>query len=133
MRAINRLVFHHSASSLPTTFEEVERWHVENNGWDSIGYHYVIESSGKVVPGRDLDEMGAHAKGANGDSIGICLVGSNDVPEERWTAQQIDAANDLIGALRRVLGGTLTVYGHRDVGTTATICPGVDVAEVLNV
>ncbi len=132
MRAINRLVIHHSASGIDTTAAQVVGWHLDR-GWDSVGYHYVVEATGKVVPGRDLDEMGAHAKGANGDSVGICLVGSNNVPSERWTPVQIDSANELVGALRRVLGGEITVHGHRDVGTTATICPGVEVSEVLNV
>ena len=133
MRAINRLIFHHSASSLATTAEDITRWHTENNGWDFVGYHFIVESNGKVVPGRDLDMTGAHAKGANGDSVGICLVGSNDVSEETWTQQQIDATNELVGALRRVLGVPLTIHGHRDVGTTVTLCPGVDVVEVLHV
>ena len=132
MRFISRLIIHHSASGIDTTAAQVKGWHLDK-GWSDIGYHYVVEGSGLVVIGRDLDRAGAHAKGANGDSVGICLVGSNNVPSERWTFAQIESANELIGALRRVLGGEITVHGHCDVGITATLCPGVDVNDVFNV
>lgn len=50
--------------------------------WDNIGYHFGIENVyGKltVLPGRQIGEVGAHAKGFNDKSIGICLVGNYDI------------------------------------------------------
>lgn len=61
---------------------DVRRWHVEERGWSDIGYHYLIRQSGAYELGRDLDndgdvdeEVGAHAFGYNGNSIGIALAG----------------------------------------------------------
>lgn len=133
MREVTRIVFHHSASPRDTTTAAmIENWHTHGHGWSAIGYHYVIEGTGFVVRGRDLDRQGAHAKGANDDSVGICIVGDNTNPDQRWTQPQIDSANLMISSLRAVLGRDLAVYGHREVGTTPTLCPGVDVFDILS-
>ena len=131
MREINRIVIHHAASSLETTATEIRQWHREK-GWSDIGYHYVIEKDGVIQAGRPIDVIGAHAKGANTDSVGICIVGDNTREDRKWRPSQIDSANRLIGALRTVVGRSLSVHGHRDVGTTATVCPGVEISEVLS-
>ena len=55
--------------------ETIRDWHVNGNGWSDIGYHYVIKRNGLVEAGRPVSISGAHAKGHNADSIGICLVG----------------------------------------------------------
>lgn len=53
--------------------ETIHSWHLAN-GWDGIGYHYVILEDGTVEAGRPEYWRGSHAKGHN-DSIGICLIG----------------------------------------------------------
>ena len=131
MRKITRIVIHHSASSLETTAKQIRQWHCDK-GWSDIGYHFVIEKDGIIVGGRPIDVMGAHAKSANVDSLGICIVGDNTHPERTWRPAQISSANLLIASLRTVLGYGLTVHGHRDVGTTATECPGVEIGTVLS-
>lgn len=57
----------------------VRDWHVNGLGWDDIGYHWFIEKDGKVVQGRVESKNGAHAKGYNTKSIGVCLAGNFDV------------------------------------------------------
>jgi hypothetical protein len=85
------------------TFEQVNAWHQSNHnvnpGYPSslgyyIGYHYFIEKSGTVRQGRlDTDE-GAHTKGMNTTSLGICLAGNFDVTLP--TAVQISALKQLL-------------------------------------
>lgn len=84
------LVVHHTGApksdpSLDTsgqTFEDIDRYH-RSLGWESCGYHYVIEKDGKVVknPYRDDDYHGAHCKeeGMNRKSLGVCLTGNFNV------------------------------------------------------
>lgn len=120
----SRLVIHHSASPRSTTTGTIRSWHLQR-GFRDIGYHFVIEGDGKVVPGRHPHEMGAHAKGANRDSLGICVVGDNTRAGERWNAVQKKALRGLVASLRSVFG-PMPVLRHCDVGTTATTCPGVD-------
>ena len=44
-------------------------------GWDGIGYHKVIKRSGKVENGHPEYWIGAHVKGKNSISLGVCLIG----------------------------------------------------------
>ena len=123
-----RIILHHSASNRSTTFDEIEAWHLQR-GFQAIGYHYVIER-GSVIPGRPDWAWGAHARGANFDSIGICLVGDNTDPQENWLPEQVLMARLLIRELGCKYPG-LELYGHCDVGTTATLCPGLKRAQLL--
>ena len=47
-----------------------------DNGWDGIGYHKVILRSGIIENGRPEFWIGAHVKGLNKSSLGVCLIGS---------------------------------------------------------
>lgn len=60
------------------TFEIVKQYHL-SLGWEDIGYHWFIEKDGGVREGRDEDYHGAHTKGMNTRSIGICLAGNFDL------------------------------------------------------
>ena len=59
-----------------------------------LGYHYVIDTDGTVETGRMVGEIGAHVKGHNQYSVGICLVGGIDAngknygeyTEKQWIA-----------------------------------------------
>lgn len=120
MRKLTKIIIHHSASPLTTKAADIEKWH-RSRGFDGIGYHYVIESDGKIVDARPLEKIGAHCKGHNRDSIGICLVGDN-TKEQRWTLKQWESLTQLVLDIRRD-HGDLTIYGHRDLAPTE--CPGI--------
>jgi N-acetylmuramoyl-L-alanine amidase len=127
VRPLTRIIIHHSASPLTTRTADIRRWHLDK-GWSDIGYHRVIERDGSIHNGRDLDLVGAHTRGFNQDSIGICAVGNNTDSAESWTDAQIDALRKLVAALQLVFG-ELEIRGHRDLA--ATLCPGCDVGELL--
>ena len=71
MRKINKIIIHHSASPLITTVDDIRDWHVHNNGWSDIGYHYIILGDGSIEDGRPITKIGAHCKGKNRYSIGV--------------------------------------------------------------
>lgn len=78
VREISRVIVHCSYTDwdkASVTAETIRRWHVDDNGWSDIGYHFVIQRSGYIEAGRDLERSGAHTRGFNHDSIGICLIG----------------------------------------------------------
>ena len=79
MRDINKIIIHCSATpeGRDVNTETIRQWHTAK-GWSDIGYHYVIELDGSVNMGRDIDRIGAHTKGHNTGSIGICYVGGMD-------------------------------------------------------
>ena len=124
MRPIHRIVIHHTASGNDWDAARIDKEH-RARGWSGIGYHYVILQDGTVQAGRAIEKAGAHAKGANGDSIGVVLVGSFEAPNPEPAPMQWLSALDFVLALCKRHGiGLDQVYGHNEVGTTATLCPG---------
>ncbi len=120
-RTVNKIIVHHSASPKSTTREQIYDWHVNGNGWSDIGYHYIVLGTGEVVAGRHINKTGAHCKGENRGSIGICVTG-NTSTEAPSTAQM----ESLWGKLKMLMDEyelqRSDIYGHRDFG--ATECPG---------
>lgn len=117
-------------TSMDIGVREIARWHVEENGWSAIGYNWVIRRSGAIEGGRDLDndgdfneETGAHAKGFNTESIGICLVGGKG--GFNFTYEQVEALKDLIDDIEDEYG-PMEILGHRDLDSHKT-CPSFDV------
>ncbi|MEO1614742.1 MAG: D-Ala-D-Ala carboxypeptidase family metallohydrolase [Planctomycetota bacterium] len=122
---VTKLVVHHSASPRDTTtVADLSRWHRER-GFSQIGYHQLILANGTVSAGRPESIMGAHALGANQNSLGVCLMGNfeNETP----TGAQLSS---LVTVLQRWTREyrlpTTSIYGHGEVpgGKTATACPG---------
>lgn len=97
------------------TAEEIHQWHLAN-GWDGIGYHYVIQLDGTVEAGRPHYWKGSHCRGMN-DNIGICLIG-----RDKFTKQQEVALWTLLDKLEAEPTGHY-IY---DSGKT---CPNFDVTE----
>ena len=96
----------------------IHQWHKEL-GWDGIGYHYVITEEGEIQAGRPEYWPGAHAKGINHKSLGICLIG-----KDIFTEPQLDALKNLLDLSIEKYPGA-KVIGHRDVDTSKT-CPNFD-------
>ena len=130
MQEINGLVFHHSASPLDTSVADVRKWHVTENGWKDIGYHGIVTSDGVYHACRPIPTVGAHCKGSNFDTIGICAIGNNTKSDHSWTDLQIEALHYLKRIIR-TLWPDAWVLGHRDVAGTGTECPGLSIRELL--
>jgi N-acetylmuramoyl-L-alanine amidase len=119
------IVVHHSASSDGTTLDmgTIRKIHIQENGWEDIGYHFLIEKVGDsvvVVPGRSLMYTGAHCPGAN-DHIGICVVGNFSTAEP--PGAKMDKLFNLIKGLIFIYGFSIDrIAKHSDY--KATECPG---------
>lgn len=112
-----RIILHHAEAS-KCTAEDIHRWHL-NNGWAGAGYHFLVRKDGSVYRLRPENKAGAHAQGANSDSIGICFEGS--YMTETMPQAQINAGRELVAYLKGKYKIN-KVQAHRDV--TATSCPG---------
>lgn len=78
-----RVIIHHSktADSETLSWQAVRKWHVEHNGWDDVGYHAGIELIGDQFEcffGRPFNRTGAHCRGQNIGSLGLCFIGDYD-------------------------------------------------------
>ena len=118
MRQINLLIIHSSATKENQSFtlQALETSH-RKRGFNGIGYHYYIRKSGEVVNTRPLSRIGAHAKGYNRYSIGICYEGGLDKdgkPKDTRTPQQRAALRKLVNELLVRFSGC-KVCGHRDL------------------
>ena len=77
MRNIDKIIIHCSATieGVNVSTSTIKRWHVQGRGWSDIGYHYIIGLDGAIDYGRAINRSGAHTKGENETSIGICYIG----------------------------------------------------------
>jgi N-acetylmuramoyl-L-alanine amidase len=130
---VDHIVIHCSATreSQDIGAADIDRWH-RQRGFLKIGYHYVIRRNGDVEVGRPLDEPGAHARGWNHRSIGICLAGgvmpNGRTPEDNFTVAQWDALDRTLKYLRYKFPQA-DIVGHRDLPGVNKACPSFDVAE----
>ena len=76
MRTINLIVVHCSATREDKSFTEhdLETCH-RRRGFNGTGYHFYIRRNGDIKSTRPIGRIGAHARGFNKESIGICYEG----------------------------------------------------------
>ena len=147
-------VVHHTAGSntysraaAPAVVRAIELYHVKGNGWNDIGYNFLVDRYGQVYEGRaggvDRNVIGAQAEGFNTGSVGVAVIGTYSstgiTPAARQAlvsllAWRLDVAHvDPLGIVSWRSGGnpkyprgspvTLrAISGHRDTGFTS--CPG---------
>lgn len=130
MREINKIILHCSATpeGRQTTVEDIDKWH-KQRGFKGIGYHYVIYLNGRIKNGRPVSEVGAHCKGYNKNSIGICYIGGTDKngkPKDTRTPEQKEAILMLLDILKKEYPDA-EVCGHYEFANKA--CPCFDVRE----
>ena len=114
-------------------FDDIKRWHMLERAFMDIGYHWVIERDGTLKQGRGLDNWGAHCRGVNHESVGICLVGGLDAenqPEDNFTVAQKRMLKMLVAGLHG-LYAEAKVKGHASLRPTKD-CPCFDVAQWLD-
>ena len=90
-------------------------------GWDGIGYHKVIRRSGKIENGRPEFWVGAHVKGLNQSSLGVCLVGS-----KKFTKRQFWSLKKVLQIWKKKYPKA-EILGHKDSTDTSKTCPNFDV------
>ena len=118
MRKIDMIVIHCSATRadvplLPRQLEEMHR----QRGFDGCGYHYYVRRGGEICTMRPVDRPGAHAKGYNQHSIGVCYEGGLD-EQGRPADTRTELQKRSLRVLVRVLAmdfQTRRIVGHRDL------------------
>ena len=127
MRTINEAIIHYSATpeGKPFDVEDIRDWHVNGNGWSDVGYHYVIKLDGTVQEGRPISRTGAHCKGHNRRTVGICYIGGNiKKGKDTRTEEQKDALIMLLIDLIKKYNIN-KISGHNQYSTKE--CPGFNV------
>jgi hypothetical protein len=142
---VKRIAVHHTdtANNDPNpaaTVRAIYAFHVQGNGWNDIGYNFLIDQQGNVYEGRYARNyngaaptgeneagqhvIGAHVSNNNTGSVGISLLGS---------FESVAPTNAQQAALEKMIAwegdrheldttSSSVVMGHRDLGQSA--CPG---------
>lgn len=119
MRNINLIIVHCSATpeGKDYTVKDIDRWH-RQRGFDGIGYHYVVYRDGSIHAGRPEERVGAHCKGHNANSIGVCYIGGMTAdgkqPKDTRTEAQKKALRELLTTLKHKYPKA-KICGHRDL------------------
>ena len=144
---VKHIIVHHAAgSNTNTNYTDVVRniytFHTGTNGWNDVGYNFLISQDGTIYEGRDGQNimdgdnvLGAHFCSQNTGTMGICLLG------DYMTAQPTDKSLESLSRLMawkmkketlqplesglHVTSGKIlnNISAHRD-GTCSTDCPG---------
>lgn len=118
MRPINEIIVHCSATKAGTDFDVgwIRTEHLKRGFYD-VGYHYVIRLDGTIEKGRAVENAGAHAKGHNDFTIGVCYIGGLNAvgkPEDTRTTAQQHALRSCIDMVK-IRFGKIPIRGHRDL------------------
>ena len=129
MRFIDRIILHCSAvrPNQTSSVAEIDRWHRARGFVNGCGYHYVIDRKSNIEVGRPLDMIGAHCKGYNRHSIGICYEGGldeNGRPADTRTEAQKVAMRQLLERLHAEYPQAI-IAGHNDYNPMKA-CPCFD-------
>lgn len=118
MRKIDMIVIHCSATraDVPLSPRQLDEMH-RQRGFDGCGYHYYVRRDGEICTMRPVDRPGAHAKGYNQHSIGVCYEGGLD-EQGRPADTRTELQKRSLRVLERVLAmdfQTRRIVGHRDL------------------
>lgn len=118
MRKIDMIVIHCSATraDVPLSPRQLDEMH-RQRGFDGCGYHYYVRRDGEICTMRPVDRPGAHAKGYNQHSIGVCYEGGLD-EQGRPADTRTELQKRSLRVLVRVLAmdfQTRRIVGHRDL------------------
>jgi hypothetical protein len=160
--SVRLVIVHHTATPNSYTPDQaaaivrgIDVYHVKANGWNDIGYNFLVDRFGRVYEGRyggiARNVIGAHALGFNTGSVGIAVIGNFMTAKptavaiqslERLIAWRLDLAHvDPVSTLTYVSNGSerwragtavklRAVSGHRDTGSTS--CPGTYLYSLLD-
>ncbi len=134
MRHINLIVVHCSATRADKRYSVLQLIRDHRDRFGFTGYHYYITRDGLTYQTRHEQFIGAHAKGYNKHSIGVCYEGGLDTkgqPCDTRTKRQKIALLALLQRLMTEHPGA-RIVGHRDLPGVNKACPCFDCSEYAN-
>jgi peptidoglycan hydrolase-like protein with peptidoglycan-binding domain len=129
---VKNLVLHHSvtADAGMETVRQIQKFHQDSRGWNDIAYSWLYSPVRRqFYEGRGVKIAQAAQTGHNRDSHSLCVLGNFD--RDPVPLHVIDDVAEWAGWHRDTQLGPGGYVGHRDLGTTATACPGRNLHALL--
>lgn len=129
-RLINEIIVHCTATpeGRAVSVDTIRGWH-KAQGWNDIGYHYVVLLDGTVQAGRPEAEIGSHVAGHNTGTLGVVYVGGvaadGKTAKDTRTPAQKAALLAIVKGLIAKYPSVKKVTGHNQYAAKA--CPSFDV------
>lgn len=138
MNGIRRITVHHDGmppvslsgtQQVAARIEQIRQSHVGGRGWADLGYHYVIDPSGRIWEGRNIRYQGAHVKDQNENNLGILVMGNF---QQQAPTQAALASLDrfLVNQMQRYNIPIAAVRTHQERAPTE--CPGRNLQAYMN-
>jgi hypothetical protein len=109
----------YSPSDSPAMVLGICRYHRNSNGWNDIGYNFLVDRYGTIFEGRaggvDQPVVGAHAQGYNSQSTGVAVLGA---------FESVPAPEAALRAIARLLRWKLPISGQPTTGTATVVSAG---------
>lgn len=126
---VNMTFIHHSAGAecfdLDTCIaivQDIQNLHMDTNGWDDIGYNFLVGEDGRAYEGRGWKNVGAQAVNYNSISLGFCIPGDFMLLLPNDLALQTLKSLLECGVQQGYIRSDYELFGHRD--GRCTLCPG---------
>ena len=126
----NYIVIHstHTKPNANISIRTVDEWH-RKRGMLKVGYHFFIRREGLIEVGRGVNDIGAHTKEHDLDSVSVCLAGglnTRGIVAPDYAKEQLETLFVLVKTLKHMYPDAKVVC-HRDLSTTE--CPSFNVKE----
>ncbi len=99
----------------------IAKYHRDTNGWNDIGYNFLVDQYGQVFEGRaggvDQPVIGAQAQGYNSQSTGAAMIG---------TFSDVQIPEAAMASLTQLLGWKLSLHGVPCEGSLTIVSGGGD-------
>lgn len=138
MNGVRRITIHHdgmpprsirSTREAASRIEQIRLAHVGDRGWADIGYHFIVDPTGRVWEGRQIQYQGAHVKDQNENNLGILVMGNFEIQQP--TSAQIQALDRFVALqMQRYRISLSSVRTHQERAPTE--CPGRFLQGYLN-
>lgn len=134
-KTTTHIVIHSSATkpSMDWGVRDIDALH-RSIGYLGVGYHVIIKRDGSTEEGRPKEALGAHVRGHNNTSLGICLIGGVDdnlKAANNFTTEQFHSLDVVLQGLENLYPNA-TIRGHGEMTGAKTECPSFDVQDWLN-
>ena len=117
---VKYIIIHCSDTGNNDTAIDIHKLHI-SFGWDGIGYHKVICRSGLIENGRPEFWIGAHVRGYNDKSLGVCLIG-----RKKFTKNQFSSLRLVIKDWKKKYPNA-KIVGHYEITNSSKTCPNFNV------